>query len=398
MFELNSKYGEVKVYAETIEEEAIGQISQIANSPIGEDAHIRIMPDAHAGKGCVIGTTMKFTNKICPNIVGVDIGCGVVAYQLAQQNIDLEELDKFCRTKVVSGQNVRSKAVNLKMQEGWLPDLYCWDALKNHDRLYKSLGTLGGGNHFIELNRAENGSYWLLVHSGSRNLGKQVAEFYQELAEVTFKDRVNAEKLDLIESLKLQGRQSEIQTELAKIKEYVPNGLEYLRGGNAKDYLHDMAICQVWANENRRVIAEDIIKGMNWGYVDRIESIHNYINLEDGFIRKGAIAAHKGMPCLIPLNMRDGTLICVGKGNEDWNYSAPHGAGRLMSRGRAKKEIKLEDFQETMKDVYSSTVCQATIDESPFAYKDMEEIMKAVEPTVDIVERIIPVYNYKATS
>lgn len=253
-------------------------------------------------------------------------------------------------------------------------------------------------NHFIELNRAENGSYWLLVHSGSRNLGKQVAELYQGLAVSILKDQKTAEKLDLIESLKLQGRQSEIELELSLLKEYVPNGLEYLYGGNARDYLHDMAICQVWANENRRIIAEDIIKGMNWGYVDRIESIHNYINLEDGFIRKGAIAAHKGVPCLIPLNMRDGTLICVGKGNEDWNYSAPHGAGRLMSRGRAKKEIKLEDFQEAMKDVYSSTVCQATIDESPFAYKDMEEIMKAVEPTVDIVERIIPVYNYKATS
>jgi RNA-splicing ligase RtcB len=395
---LTTKNGVIKIYAETFEEDCLEQVLKIANSPLGEDANMRLMPDMHLGKTSPIGCTMKFNEKVCPNIVSVDIGCGVVAYQLAQRNIDLEQLDKFCRTKVVSGQNVRSKAVNLQMQEGWLPDLYCWDALKNHDRLYKSLGTLGGGNHFIELNRAENGSYWLLVHSGSRNLGKQVAEFYQELAEVTFKDRINAEKLDLIESLKLQGRQSEIQAELAKIKEYIPNGLEYLCGGNAKDYLHDMAICQVWANENRRIIAEDIIKGMNWGYVDRIESIHNYINLEDGFIRKGAIAADKGMSCLIPLNMRDGTLICIGKGNEDWNYSAPHGAGRLMSRSKAKQEVSLEAFKDSMKDVYSSTVCEATIDESPFAYKDMEEIMRAVEPTVEIIERIIPIYNYKATT
>ena len=398
MFSIDSKTTDVNVYAETIEQEAISQITQIANSPIGEYANIRIMPDAHAGKGCVIGTTMKFNGKVCPNIVGVDIGCGVVAYHLAEKNIDLEKLDKFCREKVVSGQNVRSKAVNQKAQEKILPTLFCWHYLKNQPRLYKSLGTLGGGNHFIELNKASDGTYWLLVHSGSRNLGKQVAEYYQNLAEVVLKDQKHAEKLDLIDMLKQQGRASEIQSELFKIKEYIPTGLEYLKGGNAKDYLHDMEICQAWAKANRQIIAEDIIKGLGLGYTDIIESIHNYIDIDNNIIRKGAISAQKDEYCLIPLNMRDGTLICVGKGNEDWNYSAPHGAGRLMSRGRAKKEIKLEDFQETMKDVYSSTVCQATIDESPFAYKDMEEIMKAVEPTVDIIDRIIPVYNYKATS
>jgi RNA-splicing ligase RtcB len=349
----------------------------------------------HAAEGCTVGTSMTIGERINPAFVGSDIGCGMQIFKLADTSVDFWKLDECIREKIPSGAKIYDRSVP-GVKSVPLDDLHCCDFLR-HEIVLKSFGTLGGGNHFIELNRAENGSYWLLVHSGSRNIGKQVAEYYQNLAETSLKDRIEAEKLDLIESLKLQGRQSEIQTELAKIKEYVPNGLEYLYGGNARDYLHDMAICQLWANENRRVIAEDIIKGMNWGYVDRIESIHNYIDIENGIVRKGAISAQKDETCLIPLNMRDGTLICVGKGNEDWNYSAPHGAGRLMSRGRAKKEIKLRDFEETMKDVYSSTVCQATIDESPFAYKDMEEIMKAVEPTVDIVERIIPVYNYKAT-
>lgn len=400
MFSMNSKYDEVKVYAETIEDEAISQITSIANSPLGEDAHIRIMPDAHAGKGCVIGTTMKFNGKVCPNIVGVDIGCGVVAYRLAQRasKIDLKRFDEVCRRIVVSGQSVRSKALHQPVQEKHLPDLHCWEYLQNHERLYKSLGTLGGGNHYIELNKDSDDALWLVVHSGSRNLGKQVAEWYQNLAASCHQDRYTAEKFDLIESLKSQGRYSEIETELSKLQRPPVTGLEYLEGGNVKDYLHDMAICQAWASDNRRLIAEELIKAMNWGYTSDVESIHNYIDIENQIIRKGAISAQMDEPCLIPLNMRDGTLLCRGKGNEDWNYSAPHGAGRLMSRAKAKQSISLEEFQDSMKDVYSSTVCEATIDESPFAYKDMEEIMRAVEPTVEIYERLIPIYNYKATT
>lgn len=398
MFTLNSKYDEVIIYAETIEQEAISQITQMANSPIGEDAHIRIMPDAHAGKGCVIGTTMKFNGKICPNIVGVDIGCGVVAYHLTCTDIDLDRLDKVCREVIVSGQAARDKAVYLQMQADTLSELYCWKYLHKKDYLYKSLGTLGGGNHFIELNRAEDGSYWLLIHSGSRNLGKQVAEYYQKLAEQVIVNEHLAVRADLIESLKMQGRQSEIEVELAKVPRRPATGLEYLEGGNAKDYLHDMDICQVWAQSNREIIAKDIINAMDWEYNGVIESIHNYIDLSSETVRKGAISAQKNELCLIPLNMRDGTLICRGKGNPDWNYSAPHGAGRIMSRAKAKELISLEDFQDTMKDVYSSTVCRETIDESPFAYKDMEEIMTVIEPTVQIIERIISIYNFKATS
>lgn len=253
-------------------------------------------------------------------------------------------------------------------------------------------------NHYIELNKDFDDVLWLVVHSGSRNLGKQVAEWYQNLAVCTLQDQYTAKKFDLIESLKVQGRYGEIQEALSKLEKLPVTGLEYLEGGNVKDYLHDMEICQYWAMDNRRVIAEQLIWAMNWDYTEVIESIHNYIDVENQIIRKGAISAQKGELCLIPLNMRDGTLICRGKGNEDWNYSAPHGAGRLMSRAKAKQSISLEEFQDSMKDVYSSTVCEATIDESPFAYKDMKEIMRAVESTVGIIERIIPIYNYKATT
>lgn len=253
-------------------------------------------------------------------------------------------------------------------------------------------------NHYIELNKDSDDALWLVVHSGSRNLGKQVAEWYQKRAEQIIVDDHLALRADLIESLKMQGRQDEIEAELAKVPRRPATGLEYLEGGNVKDYLHDMKICQEWASDNRRIIAEELIKAMNWGYTSIVESIHNYIDIENQIIRKGAISAQKDEVCLIPLNMRDGTLLCVGKGNEDWNCSAPHGAGRLMSRSKAKQEVSLEVFKDSMKDVYSSTVCEATIDESPFAYKDMEEIMRAVEPTVEIYERLIPIYNYKATN
>ena len=253
-------------------------------------------------------------------------------------------------------------------------------------------------NHYIELNKDSDDALWLIIHSGSRNLGKQVAEWYQNLAVCTLQDQYTAKKFDLIESLKVQGRYGEIQEALSKLEKPPITGLEYLEGGNVKMYLHDMEICQAWAADNRRLMAEELIKAMNWGYTSIVESVHNYIDIENEIIRKGAISAQKNESCLIPLNMRDGTLLCVGKGNEDWNYSAPHGAGRLMSRSKAKQEVSLEAFKDSMKDVYSSTVCEATIDESPFAYKDMEEIMRAVEPTVEIYDRLIPIYNYKATT
>lgn len=395
MFELNSKYGEVKIFAETIEQGAISQIISIANSPLGEDAHIRIMPDAHAGKGCVIGTTMKYEGKICPNIVGVDIGCGVLAIPF-KEKIDLDKFDEVCHKVLVSGRAAREEAIFPEFQDGLYSQLLCWDNLKNHDWIYKSLGTLGGGNHFVELNIGDSYN-WLVIHTGSRNLGKQVADFYQLRTQEHWAEVGKEDCLALINHLKSIGEEYRIQEELKKIARHNPSELDYLEGAAAQDYLHDMKICQEWARKNRQVLASELMKLMGWSAADTaIHSIHNYIDLTNNIIRKGAISAQYGETCIIPLNMRDGSLICVGKGNEDWNCSAPHGAGRIMSRAKAKKEITLADFRHSMEGIYSSTICVGTIDEAPFAYKDMEEIMTVIEPTVDIIERIVPIYNFKA--
>ena len=395
MFELNLKYGEVKIFAETIEQEAIGQVCSIANSPLGENAHIRIMPDAHAGKGCVIGTTMKYEGKICPNIVGVDIGCGVLAIPFKEE-IDLDKFDKVCHEVLVSGRAAREQAIIPEFQEELYSQLLCWDSLKNHDWIYKSLGTLGGGNHFVELNKGDTYN-WLVIHTGSRNLGKQVADFYQLRTQEHWAEVDSVDRLALVNHLKSIGETYRIQEELKKIARHVPSALDYLEGAAAQDYLHDMKICQEWARKNRQVLAFELMKLMKWEAVNTgIHSIHNYIDLTNNIIRKGAISAQQGETCIIPLNMRDGSLICVGKGNEEWNYSAPHGAGRIMSRAKAKKEISLDAFKNSMEGIYSSTICAGTIDEAPFAYKDMEEIMTVIEPTVDIIERIVPIYNFKA--
>lgn len=395
MFELNSEHDKVKIFAETIEQEAISQIISISNSPLGEDAHVRIMPDAHAGKGCVIGTTMKYNEKICPNIVGVDIGCGVLAIPF-KGKIDLNKFDEACHKVLVSGRAAREEAIIPEFQEDLYSQLLCWDNLKNHDWIYKSLGTLGGGNHFVELNIGDNYK-WLVIHTGSRNLGKQVADFYQLRTQEHWAEVGKEDRLALINHLKSIGEEYRIQEELKKIARHVPSELDYLEGSAAQNYLHDMKICQEWAMKNRLVLSFELMKLMDWSLADdAIHSIHNYIDLTNNIIRKGAISAQRGETCIIPLNMRDGSLICIGKGNEDWNYSAPHGAGRIMSRAKAKKEITLADFQHSMEGIYSSTICAGTIDEAPFAYKDMKEIMTVIEPTVDIIERIVPIYNFKA--
>lgn len=360
MFEMESKYGPVKVYAETIEEEAIGQIAKMANSPLGKNAHIRIMPDAHAGAGCTIGTTMLLDQIVCPNLVGVDIGCGVTLVQAPINWKDvLPSLDKTIHTYIPSGFNVHEEE-----QGGFeFEDLRCWPHMddKTKATARRAMGTLGGGNHFIEA--YEDG--WLSVHTGSRNIGLKVALYYQKLAEE-----------------KMGGKF---------------DGLAYLIGQDMEDYLHDMNEIQIFASFNREAILSRIISRMYInGVRDRIDSVHNYIDVENRILRKGAISARTRERLVIPLNMRDGLLVCTGKGNEDWNYSAPHGAGRLYSRSRAKKEFTLEQFQESMKGIYTTTAVQSTIDEAPFAYKDYEEIMRAIKPTVDIVDRLIPIYNYKA--
>ena len=389
MFSLNTKNGEAVIYAETIEQNAISQIMAMANSPVGENAHIRIMPDAHTGKGCVIGTTMKVTDKVCPNMVGVDIGCGV---DLIKSDIDfasrLEELDKVIRENIPYGMGVRQG----KSYPAYRPlkELRCWDKLsaETQERAERALGTLGGGNHFIEAYK----DGWLSVHSGSRDVGIAVANHYQKLAEKRISEQNH--KILYEEMLKIEPAKREDWAKEHKIS--VATELSYLTGQDMEDYLHDVGIMQEFANQNRFTMLFIITQVMKGRILNHMQSIHNYIDLDTMTLRKGAISAKEGETLVIPLNMRDGILICKGKGNEEWNCSAPHGAGRLYSRSKAKELFSVEDYKETMKGIFSTCIGASTIDESPFAYKDYQEIMQAIEPTVEIEERLIPIFNFKA--
>lgn len=389
MFALNTKNGEAVVYAETIEQEAISQVIAMANSPVGENAHIRIMPDAHAGKGCVIGTTMKVTDKVCPNLVGVDIGCGV---DLVRTDIDfgsrLEELDKVIRENIPYGMEVRQGEAYPTYRS--LKDLRCWDKLSKdvQERAERTLGTLGGGNHFIEAYK----DGWLSVHSGSRNIGKEVATYYQKLAE----KRISEQNYKVLHEEMLKVEPAKREEWLKEHKVSVATELSYLTGQDMQDYLHDVSIMQEFANQNRFTMLFIITQVMKGRMLNHIQSIHNYIDLDAMTLRKGAISAKEDETLVIPLNMRDGILICKGKGNEEWNCSAPHGAGRLYSRSKAKELFSVDDFKETMEGIFSTCIGTSTIDESPFAYKDYEEIMRVIEPTVEIKERLIPIFNFKA--
>ncbi len=383
--ELNTKYGIVKIFTDNVGEKAIGQIIQMSNSPLGEGAHVRIMPDCHEGAGCVIGTTMKIGTKVCPNLVGVDIGCGVL---LAKTDIDfgsrLTELDKAIRRTVPYGTGVHSARV-----EWDFGLLKCWNKLpkRAQDLAEVSLGTLGGGNHFIE---AYDGGY-IAVHSGSRNVGLSVATYYQKLAEEHVKQK-NAvfrnDRLDLVSK--------EERCQWDDYQEVTNLNLAYLEHDDMRDYLHDVKIMQQFADANRRRIIDKIVWAMGGKVLSTINTIHNYIDVDEMILRKGSISAREGERVVIPLNMRDGILICEGKGNEDWNYSAPHGAGRLYSRSKAKEVFTMEEYKEAMQGIYTSCICEGTLDEAPFVYKDFEEIMEYIEPTVTIVERIKPIFNFKA--
>lgn len=367
MFEISGKYGSAKVYANTVEESAMAQIVELCNSPLAEGSNIRVMPDVHAGSGCVIGLTMTITDKVCPNLVGVDIGCGVESmYFESLDGIDFEKLDRVIRENVPSGFAIHEEDQAFSID---LEDFLTCGRCINLSRAYKSLGTLGGGNHFIEVNKStkdENG-YWLMIHSGSRNIGLQVATYYQNRAR-----------------------------ELCADKKGVSKALSYLEGKELDDYMFDVGVMQYYADMNRFYIALEITRKMGWNVAIRICTIHNYIDHDNNILRKGSVSAYKGESLVIPLNMRDGSLICVGKGNEDWNFSAPHGAGRIMSRSEAKSNVSMEDYKEAMKGIYTTCVSESTLDESPMAYKDFSEIESIVGDTVDIVERVVPVYNFKA--
>lgn len=393
----------LKIFTENIEETAKEQIDLLLEQEPFKNSKIRIMPDVHAGKGCVIGFTGDLGNKVIPNIVGVDIGCGMLCVNLGKDNFDLEKLDNVIKQNIPSGMNVHNEPV----QYYDFTKLYCYKELKNKNGwLEKSLGSLGGGNHFIEIDKDEDNNKYLVIHTGSRNLGKQVAELYQEKAikYCSFEKEMKEEKSRIIKEYKEQGKTNEIQKTLQDInKKYqgktkLPKDLCYLEGKDREDYLHDMRLCQEFAVLNREWIAGEIISKMGLALFveDSFQCIHNYINFEDNIIRKGSISARKGEKVIIPMNMRDGCIIGIGKGNEDWNYSAPHGAGRVMSRMKAKNELNMSDYKNSMDGIYSTSINENTIDEAPMVYKPMEEILENIKDTVEIIKIIKPIYNFKA--
>ena len=390
MIEINNN---VKVYATIFEDEAYKQVERISSFNPYKNSKIRIMPDAHAGKGCVVGTTMTIADSITPNLVGVDIGCGMLAAKISNKNIDLQKLDDIIHKFVPNGFAIHDKPIITNTFN--LENLYCANTI-DIDYALRSIGSLGGGNHFIELNKNSNGEYIIVIHSGSRNLGVQVCNYYQKIASEN-KNKYHVK--ELIQKLKSEGREKEIQSEIQKFnssQEPFDKELAHLTGTNFYNYLHDMEIVQNYASQNRWNILRIICEKMNIQTYEFIETIHNYIDIKNMILRKGAVSANLGEKLIIPMNMRDGSLICVGKGNPDWNYSAPHGAGRLMSRSKAKENITMDEFENSMSNVFTTSVCEETLDEAPQAYKPMEEIIPIIQDTVEILEIIKPVYNFKS--
>ena len=397
--EIRGKFATAIAYANVIEDAAVEQIRRMCDCDFTEGSKIRIMPDVHAGKGCTIGTTMTIRDKVVPNVVGVDIGCGMYTIRLNERQIDLARLDEAAHF-IPSGMHVwegRREAFNLEA-------LRCYRDLKDARRLQRSLGTLGGGNHFIEVERAADGTLYLVIHSGSRNLGKQVAEHYQSLAIRLDEgcDDYLQRRDTLIAEYKAAGRRREIQAalrqlEMSKKPRSLPDDLCYVYGRYLNDYLADVEICQRFARRNRELMAEILLERAGLTGAEAFHTIHNYIDTDEMILRKGAIAAHKGEKVLIPINMRDGSVLAVGRGNPDWNFSAPHGAGRLMSRSAARENLKLEDYQRAMQGVYTTCVSPDTIDEAPMAYKSLADILDVICDCVDVIDIMKPVYNFKAS-
>ena len=410
MFELSGKYNTCKIFTDNCDNETISQLTDLLNQESVKGSKIRIMPDTHAGKGCVIGTTMTLQDKVIPNLVGVDIGCGMLAIKLKEKEIDLKLLDEVINKYVPAGFEIHESPVSRSFADKIIAPV-------DVDKAFKSLSSLGGGNHFLEIDRDSRGNLWLVVHTGSRHLGIEVCEYYQNRAYEKLQESAKGGSLkqlinSTISELKTAHREKEISKQIEKIKaDYerenntkVPRELAYLTGQDFDDYIHDMQLTQQHAAINRKCIADTIITKMDLHPVskdccydeDYFDTIHNYIDCDNMILRKGSVSAELGERLIIPMNMRDGSLICIGKGNPDWNYSAPHGAGRIMSRSQAKDKVNLDDFEESMKGIYSTSVCASTIDESPFVYKPMQEIMDNIKDTVEIVDIIKPIYNFKA--
>lgn len=398
MIEIQGKYNTAKVFTDVVDEDSIAQVQLLCNQAFVTDSRIRLMPDIHAGAGCTIGTTMTISDKIVPNLVGVDIGCGVEVVRCKEKHIEVQKLDKLIYNKIPSGFHMRDKAHAYAAKVN-LEELYCFHKI-NARKAEKSVGTLGGGNHFIECNKDAEGNIYIVIHSGSRHLGLEVANYYQNLGYSILNQSSDTDIQQLITHLKESGKNKEIEKAIKKVKftkrTHIPKQLAYVSGEIFHQYIHDMKIIQTFALLNRQAMMDEIIKGMKLHVEEQFTTIHNYIDTDHMILRKGAVSAQLGEKLLIPINMRDGSLICIGKGNEDWNYSAPHGAGRLMSRTAAKETFTVSEFTKQMDGIYTTSVGKNTLDECPMAYKSMEDITKYIEDTAEIVNIIQPIYNFKA--
>jgi len=400
MIEIKGQHNSALCFCGELEEKAEKQIKAVCDQAEFSDCRIRIMPDVHAGMGCTIGTTMTITDKIVPGMVGVDIGCGMETVGISEKTVNFEKLDALIRRDIPSGFNVRKTHHPLN-DEIDLGNLRCAKKV-NLDRARKSIGTLGGGNHFIEVDKADDGSLYVVVHSGSRHIGNEVAQYYQDQAYKSLGGSSKSQIDEAINMLKREGRKKEIEREIKRLKAEsganvnLPKDLTYVTGELFDDYIHDMRIIQRFAVLNRKAMMGVILSGMGLTQTEEFTTIHNYIDTEMMILRKGAVSAKAGEKLLIPINMRDGSLICVGKGNEDWNCSAPHGAGRLMSRSAAMRSLSMEKYRREMEGVFTTCVVKNTLDEAPMAYKSLEEIVSRIGPTAEIIGRIRPVYNFKA--
>lgn len=398
MIEIKGKYNTAKIFTDIVDEVSIAQVLQLCNQEFARDSRIRLMPDVHAGAGCTVGTTMTIADKVVPNLVGVDIGCGMETARLVEKELDVRALDQLIYARIPSGFAVREKAhpYAAKLE---LKKLACYHGI-NALRAEKSVGTLGGGNHFIEVDRDETGNLYLVVHSGSRHLGLEVAKYYQRAGYEVLNQSSPMDVQALIDSLKAQGKEKQIESAIKKLKNTkrtaIPKELTYVQGELFKQYIHDMRIIEQFAALNRQAMIEEIVRGLGLRIAEQFTTVHNYIDTNAMILRKGAVSAQAGERLLIPMNMRDGSLICTGLGNEEWNCSAPHGAGRLMSRSAAKQTFTVDAFAQSMKEVYTTSVGESTLDECPMAYKDMADIIANIGPTVKIEWVIKPVYNFKA--
>ncbi len=398
MTELKGKYNEAKIFTDIVDEASVSQVLLLLDQEFTAGSRIRLMPDIHAGAGCTIGTTMTISDKIVPNLVGVDIGCGMETVKIKEEHIELQKLDKLIYEKIPSGFDVREKT-HRYFGEIDLKELCCYKQI-NPLRAEKSLGTLGGGNHFIEADTDDEGNIYLVIHSGSRHLGLEVACFYQEEGYKELNSASKSEIESLISDLKAQGREKEIQKRLKKLNNVqrtsIPKSLAYVSGNLFDCYIHDMKIVQKYAELNRQAMTDEILKGMKLHEEESFTTVHNYIDTDSMILRKGTVSAQKGERLLIPINMRDGSLICIGKGNDDWNRSAPHGAGRLMSRSAARESFTVSEFKNQMNGIYTSSVNKGTLDECPMAYKKIDDIIDNIADTADIEKIIKPIYNFKA--